>query len=86
MAPDGAILAMVGGRDYNESQFNRVTQARRQTGSLFKAFVYLAALRKGYTPNSIIVDQPVDVGDWEPENYGNHYYGPVTLRTASPTR
>ncbi len=82
MSPDGAILAMVGGRDYAESQFNRVTQARRQTGSLFKAFVYLAALRKGYTPDSIIVDQPVNVGDWEPENYGNHYYGPVTLRTA----
>jgi membrane peptidoglycan carboxypeptidase len=82
MAPDGAILAMVGGRDYNESQFNRVTQARRQTGSLFKAFVYLAALRKSYTPDSIVVDQPVDVGGWEPENYGNHYYGPVTLRTA----
>jgi penicillin-binding protein 1A len=82
IAPDGAILAMVGGRDYNGSQFNRVTQARRQTGSLFKAFVYLAALRKGYTPDSIVVDQPFDVGDWEPENYGNHYYGPVTLRTA----
>ena len=82
MAPDGAILAMVGGRDYNESQFNRVTQARRQTGSLFKTFVYLAALRNGYTPDSIIVDQPVDIGGWEPENYGKHYYGPVTLRTA----
>jgi penicillin-binding protein 1A len=82
MTPDGAILAMVGGRDYNESQFNRVTQARRQTGSLFKAFVYLAALRKGYTPDTIVVDQPVSVGDWEPENYGDHYYGPVTLRTA----
>ncbi len=82
MAPDGAILAMVGGRDYNESQFNRVTQARRQTGSLFKAFVYLAALRKGYTPDSIAVDQPVNVGDWEPENYGDRYYGQVTLRTA----
>jgi 1A family penicillin-binding protein len=82
MAPDGAILAMVGGRDYHESQFNRVTQARRQTGSLFKAFVYLAALRKGFTPDSVVVDEPVDVGDWQPENYGNHYYGPVTLRTA----
>jgi penicillin-binding protein 1A len=82
LAPDGAILAMVGGRDYNESQFNRVTQARRQPGSLFKAFVYLAALRKGYTPDSVMIDQPVDVGDWEPENYGDHYYGPVTLRTA----
>jgi membrane peptidoglycan carboxypeptidase len=82
MTPDGAILAMVGGRDYNESQFNRVTQARRQPGSLFKAFVYLTAMRKGYTPDSIIVDQPVNVGDWEPDNYGDHYFGPVTLRTA----
>ena len=82
MAPDGAILAMVGGRDYNESQFNRVTQARRQPGSLFKAFVYLTALRKGYTPDSIVVDRPVSVGDWEPENYGDRYFGPVTLRTA----
>jgi len=82
LAPDGAILAMVGGRDYNASQFNRVTQARRQPGSLFKAFVYLTALRKGYTPDSIVVDQPVSVGDWEPENYGDRYFGPVTLRTA----
>jgi penicillin-binding protein 1A len=82
MAPDGAILAMVGGSDYNESQFNRATQARRQPGSLFKAFVYLTALRKGYTPDSIIVDRPISVGDWEPENYGDRYFGPVTLRTA----
>ena len=82
MTPDGAILAMVGGRDYNESQFNRATQARRQPGSLFKAFVYLTALRKGYTPDSVIVDHPISVGDWEPENYGDRYFGPVTLRTA----
>ncbi|MFY9760014.1 MAG: PBP1A family penicillin-binding protein [Xanthobacteraceae bacterium] len=82
MTPDGAILAMVGGRDYNESQFNRATQARRQPGSLFKAFVYLTALRKGYTPDSVIVDRPISVGDWEPENYGDRYFGPVTLRTA----
>jgi penicillin-binding protein 1A len=82
IAPDGAVLAMVGGRDYNESQFNRVTQARRQPGSAFKAFVYLSALRKGYTPDSMIVDQPVILGDWEPENYGDRYFGPVTLRTA----
>jgi len=61
MTPDGAIVAMVGGRDYNESQFNRATQARRQPGSLFKAFVYLTALRKGYTPDSVIVDRPVSV-------------------------
>jgi penicillin-binding protein 1A len=82
MSPDGAILAMVGGRDYGTSQFNRVTQARRQPGSLFKAFVYLTALRKGYTPDSTIVDQPITIGGWSPDNYGHQYYGPVTLRTA----
>lgn len=82
LRPDGAILAMVGGRDYDQSQFNRVTQARRQPGSLFKAFVYLTALRKGYTPDSVLVDQPVRIGDWEPDNYGDRYLGPVTLRTA----
>ena len=82
LRPDGAILAMVGGRDYDQSQFNRVTQARRQPGSLFKAFVYLTALRKGYTPDSVMVDQPVRVGNWEPDNYGGRYMGPVTLRTA----
>jgi penicillin-binding protein 1A len=82
MAPDGAILAMVGGRDYNNSQFNRATQARRQPGSLFKLFVYLAAMREGLTPQTTVVDQPIQVGTWEPENYGERYYGPVTLRTA----
>ena len=82
MAPDGAILAMVGGRDYKESQFNRATQARRQPGSLFKLFDYLAALRRGLTPETVVVDQPVQVGNWEPENYGDRYHGPVTLRTA----
>ena len=81
LAPDGAILAMVGGRDYNDSQFNRVTQARRQPGSLFKLFVYLTAMRRGFTPESVAVDQPVSVGNWQPENYGDRYYGPVTLRT-----
>jgi 1A family penicillin-binding protein len=82
MAPDGAILAMVGGRDYNGSQFNRAIQARRQPGSLFKVFVYLAAMRKGLTPETVLVDQPVQIGDWKPENYGDRYYGPVSLRTA----
>lgn len=82
MAPDGAILAMVGGRDYNNSQFNRAIQARRQPGSLFKLFVYLAAMRKGLTPETVLVDQPVQIGNWEPENYGDRYYGPVNLRTA----
>jgi 1A family penicillin-binding protein len=82
MAPDGAILATVGGRDYNNSQFNRATQARRQPGSLFKLFVYMAAMHKGFTPETVLVDQPVQIGNWEPENYGDRYYGPVTLRTA----
>ena len=82
MAPDGAILAMVGGRDYNESQFNRVTQAKRQPGSLFKLFVYLAAFQKGLTPQMTMVDRPVQIGNWEPENYGGGFRGQVTLRTA----
>jgi 1A family penicillin-binding protein len=82
MAHDGAILAMVGGRDYNESQFNRAIQAKRQPGSLFKTFVYLAALQKGFTPQSTLVDRPVQIGEWEPENYGGRYRGQVTLRVA----
>jgi 1A family penicillin-binding protein len=82
LAPDGAILAMVGGRDYAESQFNRATQAKRQAGSLFKLFVYLTALRSGARPDSIVVDRPVQIGEWEPENYGGRYRGAVSLRTA----
>jgi len=82
MAPDGAILAMVGGRDYTESQFNRATQAHRQPGSLFKIFVYLTALSNGYTPDSVMIDQPVEIGDWQPKNYDGEYRGRVTLRTA----
>src|SRR5205807_3201263 len=75
IAPDGAILAMVGGRDYAQSQFNRATQAHRQPGSLFKVVVYLAALAAGYTPDNVLVDQPVQIGDWEPKNYDNRYRG-----------
>jgi 1A family penicillin-binding protein len=82
MAPDGAVLAVVGGTDYNESQFNRATQAKRQPGSLFKIFVYLAALEKGFSPDMMAVDRPVQIGDWEPENYGGRFRGQVTLRTA----
>jgi penicillin-binding protein 1A len=82
MAPDGAILAMVGGRDYNESQFNRATQAKRQPGSLFKLFVYLAALENGFTPQSVLIDRPVQIGNWEPSNYGGRFRGEMTLRTA----
>ncbi len=82
MSTDGAILAMVGGRDYADSQFNRVTQAKRQPGSLFKLFVYLTAMRQGYRPDSTMMDRPTQIGEWEPENYGGRYRGAVTLRTA----
>jgi penicillin-binding protein 1A len=82
MAPDGAILAMVGGKNYQESQFNRVTQAHRQPGSLFKIFVYLTALMNGYKPETPMVDQPVQIGDWEPKNYDGKYRGRVSLETA----
>ena len=82
LAPDGAVLALVGGRDYAQSQFNRAVQAHRQAGSLFKIFVYLAAFNAGYTPDSVVVDQPVTIGDWQPKNYESGYRGPVTLRTA----
>jgi membrane peptidoglycan carboxypeptidase len=82
LAPDGAILAMIGGRDYLQSQFNRATQAHRQPGSLFKVFVYLTALSNGYRPDSVVVDKPVRIADWEPKNVDGHYRGEVTLRTA----
>lgn len=82
IAPDGAVLAMVGGRDYAESQFNRVTQARRQPGSLFKIVVYLAALSSGYKPDSVLVDKPVQIDDWQPRNYDGRFRGPVSLKTA----
>jgi 1A family penicillin-binding protein len=82
LAPNGAVLALVGGRDYTQSQFNRAVQAQRQPGSLFKIFVYLAAFNAGYTPDSIVVDQPVDIDGWQPKNFEEGYRGPVTLRTA----
>jgi penicillin-binding protein 1A len=82
MRPDGAILALVGGRDYEANQFNRVTQAKRQPGSLFKLFVYLAAFQRGYTPQSVLVDRPTQIGDWEPQNHGGRFRGAVNLRTA----
>jgi penicillin-binding protein 1A len=82
LAADGAVLALVGGKDYSQSQFDRAVQARRQPGSLFKIFVYLAAFEAGYTPDSVVVDQPVTIGDWEPKNFEGTYRGPVSLRTA----
>ncbi|WP_244909324.1 transglycosylase domain-containing protein [Nitrospirillum viridazoti] len=82
MAPDGAVKAMVGGRDYDESQFNRATQALRQPGSSFKPFVYLAALEAGRTPDDLILDAPYKRGKWEPKNYEPGYMGEIPLRTA----
>jgi penicillin-binding protein 1A len=82
MAPDGAVRAIVGGKDYEESLFNRATQAVRQSGSSFKPFVYLAALRAGWKPNQIVVDGPVSYGNWAPKNYSKAYAGRVTLTSA----
>ena len=82
LAQDGKILAMVGGRSYAESQFNRVTQAQRQPGSSFKMFVYLAAFMNGFSPNDVMEDKPVQFGDWKPENYDGDYTGPIMLRDA----
>jgi penicillin-binding protein 1A len=79
---DGAVLAMVGGRDYEASQFNRATQAKRQAGSLFKLFVYMTALQRGYTPQSVVVDRPTQIGEWEPQNYSGGFRGSMTLRNA----
>ena len=80
--PDGAVRAMVGGRDYGESQFNRATDALRQPGSSFKPFVYATAMMAGFTPKSIVLDEPICIGDWCPKDYGGGFSGPVTLTTA----
>ena len=82
MRPDGAVVAMVGGRDYGASQFNRAVDARRQPGSSFKLFVYMTALRKGYSPQDMVDASPVDIRGWEPENYGGGQYGRMTLADA----
>ncbi len=82
MRPDGRVVAMVGGRSYKKSPFNRATQARRQPGSAFKLFVYLAAMRAGYRPDDIIEDAPITVDGWSPANVDGVYRGPITLREA----
>ena len=82
MKPDGEVLAMVGGKNYSASPFNRATQARRQPGSAFKLFVYLAAMRSGLTPDSMIEDEPVDIAGWKPRNSDGRYLGRITLRQA----
>lgn len=82
MRPDGSVVAMIGGKNYAASPFNRATQARRQPGSTFKLFVYLAALREGMTPDTLVDDAPIKVGDWSPANSDGRYRGKITLREA----
>ncbi len=82
MDVDGAVRAMVGGRDYGESQFNRATDALRQPGSSFKPYVYATALMNGFKPTSIVVDSPVCIGNWCPRNYGGGFGGAMTLTEA----
>ena len=82
MTPDGVVRALVGGRDYGQSQFNRAVDAKRQPGSAFKPFVYLTALEHGLTPDTVREDAPIAVKGWRPENYERQYLGPVTLRQA----
>ena len=82
MTPDGAVRAMVGGRNYAESQYNRAVTAKRQPGSAFKPFVYLTAIEAGLTPETIRQDAPIDIKGWKPENYTHEYFGSVTLTQA----
>jgi 1A family penicillin-binding protein len=82
MRPDGAVLAMVGGRDYDKNRFNRAVDAKRQPGSAFKIFVYLAALRQGYAADSLIDASGVQISDWRPENYGGASFGQMSVRRA----
>jgi penicillin-binding protein 1A len=82
MSPDGAVRAMVGGRDYGESQFNRAVTAQRQPGSSFKPFVFLAAVENGLKPDDMLSDAPVTIGTWTPRNFDNNRYGQLTARDA----
>ncbi len=79
MTPTGAVRALVGGKSYAESQFNRAVAARRQPGSAFKPFVYLTALERGLSPETVREDRPIAIKGWRPENYSREYYGAVTL-------
>ncbi len=82
MDTEGAVRAIVGGRDYGASQFNRATKAERQTGSSFKPYVYAVAMENGFEPDSVISDGPISWGSWSPRNYGRSYAGRVTLTRA----
>ena len=83
----GRVLAMAGGFSFNKSEYNRVTQAKRQPGSAFKPFIYALALENNFTPSTLVLDAPIvleqgsDLKMWKPENYGKKFYGPSTLRT-----
>ncbi|MDD9915375.1 MAG: PBP1A family penicillin-binding protein, partial [Rhodospirillaceae bacterium] len=82
MSPSWAVRALVGGRDYGQSQYNRASQSLRQPGSAFKIFVYLAGMENGLSPDDRFVDGPLRIGKWRPRNYGGRYEGTVTLREA----
>lgn len=83
MRPNGAVIAMIGGRDYKTSQFNRAVQAKRQPGSAFKPVIYLTGLHAGQLePNSVVLDEPLKIGDYEPQNFGGEYRGAITLQHA----
>lgn len=82
LSPDGGLRALVGGRSYAESQFNRAVQARRQPGSSFKPVVYLTAIENGLSPDSIVEDEPLKLGNWQPKNDNGRYLGATTLREA----
>ena len=82
MRPDGQVVAMVGGRSYKASPYNRATQAQRQPGSAFKLLVYLAAMENGETPDTLVENSPLTIDGWSPKNYGGRYGDPMTLRSA----
>ncbi|MCQ8184229.1 transglycosylase domain-containing protein [Parvularcula maris] len=79
---EGGIAAMIGGRSYRDSQFNRATQAKRQPGSAFKPFIYLAAIEQGFDPDTLFIDRRLQVDGWEPSNYKERFLGPVRMRRA----
>ena len=79
---DGRILVYAGGKDYTKSQYDRVSQSQRPSGSAFKPFIYTAAVEKGLSPNDMIEDMPVKLGSWTPKNYGNKYRGKIPVYTA----
>ena len=81
-APSGAVRAMVGGRDYRSGSFNRAVEARRQPGSAFKVFTWLSALQRGMTPDSMVLDAPIRIGRWSPEDFEHRYLGEITIQEA----